>query len=97
MKAALYNIATSNPIALFGSDSTIDQFPGKLIYVEKKSGTQLENILMYQLNERGQPMMAVHAKSGELMTDLKGKQQIILRLKDAQYEQRDAENRTTSC
>lgn len=91
MKAALYNIATSNPIAMFGSDSTIDQFPGKLIYVEKKSGTQLQNILMYELNDAGTPMMAVYAKSGELITDLKEKQQIILRLKDARYEQRDAE------
>jgi lipopolysaccharide export system permease protein len=90
MRAAVYNMATSNPIALFGSDSTIDQFPGYLIYVEKKFGTKLEDILMYQLNEHGQPTMVVHAKTGELMTDLGGNAQIILRLKDAQYEQRDS-------
>ena len=91
MKAALYHIATSNPIALFGSDQTIDQFPGKLIYVGKKNGTQLENILMYQLNDRGQPMMMVHAKSGELHTDIEGQQQIILSLKHSQYEERDSQ------
>jgi lipopolysaccharide export system permease protein len=90
MRAAVYNMATSNPIALFGSDTIIDQFPGKLIYVEKKTGAELEDILMYDLNERGQPMMVVHAKSGELKTDLSGKQQIILHLRDAQYEQRDS-------
>jgi lipopolysaccharide export system permease protein len=90
MKAALYHIATSNPIAMFGSDQIIDQFPGKLIYVEKKNGTELQDIIMYDLNERGQPMMVVHARSGELITDLKEKMQIILRLKDAQYEQRDS-------
>jgi len=90
MKAALYNIATSNPIAMFGSDQTIDQFPGKLIYVEKKKGTKLEDILMYELDDHGIPTMVVHARSGELLTDLKANQQIILRLNDAQYEQRDS-------
>ncbi len=91
MKTALYHIATSNPIALFGSDQIIDEFPGKLIYVEKKEGTQLKNILMYELNDRGEPMTVVHANDGELLTDLEGKQQIILRLIDAQYEQRDSQ------
>ena len=92
MKAALYNIATSNPIAVFDSDTTIDEFPGKLIYVEKKQGAQLKDILMYELNDSGVPTMFVHARSGELLTDLEGKQQIILRLKDSQYEQRDSQH-----
>jgi LPS export ABC transporter permease LptF len=90
MKAALYHIATSNPIALFSSDSIIDQFPGELIYVEKKNGANLEDILMYKLNDRGQPIMSVQAKKGELMTDLTGNAQIILRLTDAHYVQRDS-------
>jgi lipopolysaccharide export system permease protein len=91
MKTALYNMATSNPLALFGSDTPIDQFPGKLIYVEKKDGNRLQDILMYDLNDKGQLMMTVHARSGELLTDLEGKQQIILRLKDSQYEQHDSD------
>jgi lipopolysaccharide export system permease protein len=90
MKAALYRIATSNPIAMFGSDQIIDQFPGYLIYVEKKNGTQLQNILMYQVNDRGELSMVVHAKTGELIADLEGKKQILLHLQNAQYEQRDA-------
>jgi LPS export ABC transporter permease LptF len=90
MKIALYQIATSNPIALFGSDSIIDQFPGDLIYVEKKNGTNLDNILVYQLNDRGQPIMEVHAKKGELKADLSGDPQIILTLRDAQYVQHDS-------
>ena len=91
MKAALYNIATSNPIAMFGSDQPIDQFPEfPALRREKRRGTKLENILMYQLSERGEPLLEVHAKTGELRTDLKEKQQIILHLNDAQYEQHDA-------
>jgi len=90
MKAAVYQMATSNPLALFGADQPIDQFPGELIYVEKKNGPKLENILMYQLNDHGQATMMVHAKTGKLTVDLKDKQQIILHLNDATYEQHDS-------
>ena len=31
MKDALYNIATNNPLAMFGSDRVIDAFPGRKI------------------------------------------------------------------
>ena len=89
MKAAVYQMATSNPLALFGEDQPIDQFPGELIYVGKKDGPKLENILMYQLNDRGQTTMMVHARTGTLTADLTGLQEIILHLNDAQYEQRD--------
>jgi LPS export ABC transporter permease LptF len=90
MKAALFHIATSNPIAMFGSDEVIDEFPGKKIYVEKKEGTLLRNILMYDLDEKGEPVTVVHAREGTLRTDLEGKQQVLLELKDARYEQRSA-------
>ena len=90
MKQAVFNIATSNPIAMFGSDQIIDEFPGKKIYVEKKVGTNLQDILMYELNDAGDPMSVVHARRGALEADLEGKQQILLRLADARYEQRDS-------
>lgn len=91
MKAALYHIATSNPIAMFGSDQIIDEFPGRLIYVEKKDGTSLEDILMFELNDHGQLTSVVHARKGELQADVQGKQQILLRLNQARYEEHDAQ------
>jgi lipopolysaccharide export system permease protein len=91
MKNAITQMATSNPLALFGADQPIDQFPGELIYVEKRNGPNLENILMYQLNDRGQATMMVHAKRGRLTADLQGKQEIILHLDDATYEQHDSQ------
>src|SRR4051812_34347763 len=48
MKDALYNIATNNPLAMFGGDRVIDQFPGYKIYVEKSHGADLENLLVYK-------------------------------------------------
>src|SRR5215210_5094824 len=91
MKNALFQIVTSNPIAMFGSDRVIDEFPGKKIYVEKKHGAELEDILMYDLNEHDEPVSVVHARRGEIQADLKGTKQIMLRLSDARYEQRDTD------
>ncbi len=88
MKATLFEIATSNPIAMFGSDQIIDEFPGKKIYVERKEGTALFNILVYNLNDRNVPISVIHARRGELTTDLEN-QQVLMRLSDARYEQRD--------
>lgn len=89
MKAALFQIATSNPIAMFGSDEVIEEFPGKKIYVEKKEGTVLRNILMYDISDKGEPLTFVHAREGTIKTDIEEKQQVLLELKDARYEQRD--------
>src|SRR5581483_1230373 len=90
MKSALFHIATSNPIAMFGSDQVIDEFPGKKIYVEKKEGTELQDILMYDLNDKDDPLSVVHARRGQLQADLEGNQQLLLHLTDARYEQHDS-------
>jgi len=39
MRATVFNLATHNPMALFGSDQVIDQFPGRKIYVGEKRAT----------------------------------------------------------
>ena len=93
MKEALFRMATSNPLSLFSSDQVIDEFPGHKIYVERKKGTELYNLTMYQLNEDDEPVRVVVAKRGSVTTDL-GNQQVLLRLYDARYEQRDELNPT---
>ncbi len=93
MKEALFRMATSNPLSLFSSDQVIDEFPGHKIYVEKKEGTELFNLTMYQLNEDDEPIRVVVAKRGSVTTDLEN-QQVLLRLYDARYEQRDEMNPT---
>src|ERR1700757_4437960 len=39
LRRTIFDLATQNPMALFGSDQVIDQFPGRRIYVGKKEGT----------------------------------------------------------
>jgi len=90
MKEAVFNIATSNPLAMFGSDKIIEEFPGRKIYVERNEGRQLFNLLVYETNEENKPMRVVFAKRGELETDLANKR-VLMHLFDARLEQRDAE------
>lgn len=89
MKQTLRDVATSDPLSLFGSDRVIDQFPGRKIYVEKKEGSKLRNIQVYELDDSHKPIRVVTAREGSLELDLAG-QQVLLRLNGAIYEERDA-------
>ena len=89
MKNTVCEIATSNPLSLFGSDQVIDEFPGKKIYVGRKEGTNLYNILVYELGPNNEPVRVVQAQRAILKTDL-ASQQVLMELVDAQFEERDA-------
>ena len=39
LRSTIFDLATRNPMALFGSDQVIDQFPGRKIYVGKRTET----------------------------------------------------------
>ncbi len=88
LRNTILTLATSNPMALFGSDQVIDQFPGRKIYVGKKQGNRLENIIVFETNETQMPMRVTHARSGTLEVDLPN-QQILMHLYNARYQQRD--------
>lgn len=88
MRATVFSLASSNPMALFGSDQVIDQFPGRKIYVGKKEGNKLENIIVFELNEDSVPMRVTHARSGTLEADLPN-QRILMHLYSARYQQRN--------
>jgi lipopolysaccharide export system permease protein len=91
MKEALYNIATSNPMAMFGSDKIIDAFPSKKIYVQNNNGPELSNLLVYEISEDNQLMKVIFAHRGLLETD-REKKELLLHIFDARYEQRDGED-----
>jgi lipopolysaccharide export system permease protein len=91
MRKAIFSIMTNDPLSMFGSDHVIDEFPGRKIYVEKKEGTALKNILVYELDSFNTPVRVVFAKRGELETNLKT-QEVFLHIYDARFEQRDMAN-----
>lgn len=88
MKEALYNIATSNPMAMFGSDKIINDFPGNKIYIERNEGPELFNLLVYKVNDDNEPTQVIFAHRGLLETD-REKKELLLHIFDARYEQRD--------
>jgi len=75
-------------MALFGSDQIIDQFPGHKIYVGKKDGNKLENIIVFEINQDAMPMRVTYARTGSLEADLPNKR-ILMHLFAARYQQRD--------
>jgi len=102
MKDALFRIATDNPLAMFGSDKVIDEFPGQKIYVEKSEGKKLTNLIIYQLDQTFRIKFVMFAKGGTISMQTEPTTQpdgrivdesvIILNLHHVQYEQRDEEH-----
>ena len=89
MKNALVNLATQDPLSLFGSDHVIDEFPGKEIYVEDKKGRELKNILVYEMDKDSNVLRVMFAKRGELQTS---DEAVLLHIYQARYEQRDPDS-----
>ncbi|MEO6788474.1 MAG: LptF/LptG family permease [Chthoniobacteraceae bacterium] len=102
MKDALFKIATDNPLAMFGSDKVIDDFPGRKIYVEKSEGKKLTNLLIYQLDGFSSVKDVMYAREGDISLETVPKtlpdgtvteeKQIILKLRHGLYEQRDEDH-----
>src|SRR3989442_7113986 len=89
LRSTIFDLTTRNPMALFGSDQVIDQFPGRKIYVGKKEGNKLENITVFELDDSAMPMKVTFARTGKLEADLANKR-ILMHLYHARYQQRDA-------
>src|SRR6202022_4281449 len=93
LRSAIFDLATSNPMALFGSDQIIDQFPGRKIYVGKKEGNKLENITVFEVNKNSLAVRVTFARTGMLEADLENKR-ILMHLYNARYQQRDENDPT---
>src|SRR5438132_2710587 len=88
-RATLVNLASNDPLALFGSDEVIDQFPNRKIYVGKKEGSTLHDLHIFEMNAENLPVRVIYARRGTLEVDKKN-EQILLHVYDARYEERDA-------
>src|SRR5438270_9812260 len=93
LRGTIFDLATRNPMALFGSDQVIDQFPGRKIYVGKKEGNKLEKMTVFELDDNSMPMRVTFARSGMLEADLENKR-ILMHIYNARYQQRDEKDPT---
>ena len=87
-KELAFKLASTEPLALFGSDEVIDAFPNRKIYVGRKNGSTLEDLHIYEMNPQQVPVRVIYAKRGTLEVD-KENERILLRIYDARYEDRD--------
>src|ERR1700754_455611 len=88
LRSTIFDLATRNPMALFGSDQVIDQFPGRKIYVGKKEGNKLDNIIVFEMDDNELPIRVTYARTGMLEADLANKR-LLMHLYEARYQQRD--------
>lgn len=88
MSKAIFTMATSRPASLFATDEIITEFPDRRIYIgSKDANNRLHDIFLYEMDALFIPMRIIHAKEGELSFDEK-KQQLLLHLYNANFEQR---------
>src|ERR1700719_2737589 len=66
LRSAAFDLASSDPLALFGSDEVIDQFPNRKIYVGKKEGSTLHDLYIFEMNPQNLPMRVIYARRGTL-------------------------------
>ncbi len=90
MKSAILNIATENPISLFGSEQVIDEFPNRKIFVGRKEGNRLYNLHVFELDDKARPVRVIEAAEGALEPDTE-QRAMIMRLFNARFEQYDEE------
>src|SRR5437764_12822676 len=67
------------------------EFPVRMIYADKKEGTELETITVFEMNEKSLPVKVTYARTGMLEADLANKQ-ILMHLYQARYQARDEKN-----
>ena len=64
----LRDLGEEDPLALLDEGRFVDDFPGVKVYIGKKSGPQIEDIILYQFDEKG-ARAEVRAKAGTVDFD----------------------------
>jgi lipopolysaccharide export system permease protein len=69
-KSVLLDVGRDNPAFLIRAGEAMDRFPGYRIYIGKKSGTDLTDIHIWELDPNGVPRRNIRADRGSLSADL---------------------------
>ena len=79
------------PINLLEEGRFIRDFPGLMIYVGRKNGAVVKDIVAYELDKNGGVLRSVRAKSGEFTAD-NTKRLLMIKLRDVRIETPDAKD-----
>ncbi len=84
-----YELITSNPMAFFTPEQSIEKFSGWRLYIGRRHGTQIEDVHLWQIDAAtGIATSSLRADSGQVRLDLPG-QRLVLVLQNVRQEQRD--------
>jgi lipopolysaccharide export system permease protein len=87
----LRTAGVEEPINLLEEGRFIRDFPGLMIYVGRKNGTVVKDIVAYELDKNGGVVRSVRAKSGEFVAD-NTKRLLMIKLRDVRIETPDAKD-----
>src|SRR5207237_376895 len=72
--------------SLIAEDRPMDDFPGNIVYVKKKSGTNLQDVAIYALDAEGKMTNCIHAARATVVSD-PANNRVFLRLYEVhQYD-----------
>src|SRR5438034_5661633 len=78
-KNLLFRIGLERPTALIVEDRFMDDFPGYIVYVAKKNGTNLQDVSICVLDAEGKMTNRIHAASATVFPDA-ANNRVFLRL-----------------
>ena len=88
VRTMLREVAKEDPINLLEPGRFVRDFPGMMIYVGSRAGSQVEDVVVYQLGEHG-PVRDVRAKSGKLRMNA-AEQAMYIDLYDVRMDESEA-------
>jgi lipopolysaccharide export system permease protein len=89
-----HEIVTNNPLALFTPEQDLEKIPGMRIYFFKKSGSELDDVLIWQLNDQNKVTSAIRAERAVVNLDTEH-QQLVITLFNERSEQYPADGDVT--
>ena len=90
-KKLLRSAGVDEPINLLEEGRFIDDFPGLMVYVGRKNGTVVKDIVVYELNDVGGICRSIRAKRGDIEADNENKV-LTVKLYEGRMEEPDADD-----
>ena len=81
-----HEIVINNPMALLSPEEVVDKIPGWKIYFAKKEGTELDDVILWQLDSSNRLTSSIRASRATIDLDLEH-QQLLLKLVNGRQEQ----------
>ena len=81
-----HEIVTNNPMALLSPEEVVDKIPGWRIYFAKKEGTQLDDVILWRLDDSNRLISSIRAERASIDLDLEH-QQLVMKLLNGREEE----------